>query len=121
MRNLTTEDINKAKRLNSCGIDALYGAITFLMGSGFKYIAFSVNHPETKFIDESCSWLIYIPKILAFIYFTLAVIRFQNIISELIRIIFISQNEEWGYERKVKIKEVELLTTEKTEPTANSI
>jgi hypothetical protein len=101
-RNLTTDDDKKAKRLNRCGIDALYGALTFLMGSGFKYIAFATDNKYLQIFYEEKSRLIYIPKVLAFICFAIAVVHFYNVITELIKIIFISTNRDWDYERGAK-------------------
>ena len=82
------DDKDKAKRINACGVNALYGAIAFLIGSGFKFVAIETNR---YFINNNS--IIYFSKILTFICLAIAVIRFYNVISELIRIIFISRNE----------------------------
>jgi hypothetical protein len=99
-RNIANDDKGKAKRLNDCGVDSLYGAITFLMGSGFKYIAFAANNENLKLIFEFHSSLIFIPKFLALICFIIALVRFHDVITELLKVIDLSQIEDLNNENK---------------------
>lgn len=70
------------------------------MGSGFKYIAFAANNENLKLIFEFHSSLIFIPKFLALICFIIALVRFHDVITELLKVIDLSQIEDLNNENK---------------------
>jgi hypothetical protein len=81
-------------------INALYGAIIFLMESGFKYVAMIKDVTFLSFIYNKFPKIIYIPKIFAFICLIIASMQFYNTIFHLLRMILSIKEENWSKKLK---------------------
>lgn len=99
---LTKKDKRSKRRILDNAIDALYGAIVFLMGAGFKYIVIAKDDSVLFHIYGDKLIIIYVLKALAFICFLVAVIKFYNVLIELLKIISLKKMEDWEDELKNK-------------------
>jgi len=95
-RNLQPSNEKRAARITDNAVDALYGAIAFILGSALKYIVFATDIKFYSFVFHD-HWLGYIPKSLSFLCFLIATYKSSVVIRELLKIISLhklSRSEE---------------------------
>jgi hypothetical protein len=100
-RNLSADKEKEKKRLMDNATEALYGALIFLLASGFKFVSFVRDNAYLQSLESLNPKILYIPKGLAFLCFIVAGIRFYNVIFDILKILFI--NEEQDLDSEIKI------------------
>jgi hypothetical protein len=101
-RNIANETRTKFLHLNDIGMNALYAAIAFLMGTVLK---FAVITKDIKFITTLLTDLPiygYIIKTFALICFVLATWWFSEAITDLLRIIHMTRIRGWNEEKEAE-------------------
>lgn len=88
------ENIERKKKLLTCGTHALYGSIIFLVGSAIKYATMPHGIEYLNFLSDDSSFWVYIPRSLAFICFLYAIMKTNVVIPGLLKIIAQAHDED---------------------------
>jgi hypothetical protein len=93
-RNLSPDKEKEKKRLMDNATEALFGALIFLLASGFKFVSFVRDNAYLQCLESLNPKIFYIPKGLAFLCFVVAGIRFYNVIFDILKIIYITNEQD---------------------------
>jgi len=99
-RNLSPDKEKEKKRLTDNATEALYGALIFLLASGFKLVSFVRDNSYLQSLESLNPKIFYVPKGLAILCFIVAGIRFYNVIFDILKIIFITKEQDLDNEIK---------------------
>lgn len=101
-RNIANDTRTKFLHLNEIGMNALYAAIAFLMGTVLK---FAVITKDIKILNEFLTDLTiysFVLKAFSLICFVLATWWFSEAITDLLRIIHMTRIKGWNEENEAK-------------------
>jgi hypothetical protein len=86
-RNILTENKERANRILDNAVQGFYCAIIFLLGSALKHIAFAKDIFFFSMLFNAIPWILWIPKIWAFLCFFIATYFSTKVIEELLKIV----------------------------------